>query len=136
MESLNDENDLILTLRESRKTSLLLNVENATWLVETKLDDFVKNKQSDDDYQMQLTTEEKESWSDVVEKIKGEIAGLIEIEKKLNASKSDGNELEKYLEQLRAKFLSEQNVSSPTFVILCGINCRLIVIHLRSHFPF
>jgi len=121
MEVLNNENDLILTFRENKKASLLLDVESATWLVETKLDDFVKNKlQSGVDNEMQLLTsseEEKESWSEMASRIKEGVAGLIEVEDSRNALVNEGNELEKCLGQLRAKFLSEQNVSISNFPI-------------------
>ncbi|KAL7442873.1 hypothetical protein ACHAXH_009438, partial [Discostella pseudostelligera] len=56
-----------------------------------------------------LNSEEKESWSDMAARIKEEVAGLIEVEDSRNALLKEGNELEKCLGQLRAKFLSEQN---------------------------
>jgi hypothetical protein len=133
MEVLNNENDLILTFRENKKASLLLDVESATWLVETKLDDFVKNKLSGENEMQLLNSEEKESWSDMAARIKEEVAGLIEVEDSRNALVKEGNELEKCLGQLRAKFLSEQNVSVPIIQysnILHQLSCSHIFISI------
>ena len=121
MECLNNENDVILTFRENKKTSLLLDVDNVTWLVETKLDDFVKNN---DNHQL-LSSEEKHSWNDIAGRIKVEVGGLFEVEEARNALAKEGSELEKCLEQLRAKFLSEQNVSLSSTRHMNEIVCNM-----------
>ena len=112
MERLNNENDLILTLRENKKTSLLLDVDNVSWLVETKLDDFVKKKISKENDMQLPTSEEKDSWNEIAARIKDEVSGLFAVEETRNDLTNDGIELEKCLEQLRAKLRSEQTVSS------------------------
>lgn len=124
MECLNNENDIILTFRENKKTSLLLDVDNVTWLVETKLDDFIKNN---DNHQL-LTSEEKHSWNGIAGRIKDEVAGLFEVEEARNALAKEGSELEKCLEQLRAKFLSEQNVSLSSTRHMNEIVCSIVFI--------
>ncbi len=112
MECLNNENDFILTFRANKKTSLLLDVDNLSWLVETKLDDFVKNKLTNENEMQLRTSEEKDSWNEIADRIKDEASGLFEIEETRNSLTNEGIELEKYLEQLREKLRSEQNVSS------------------------
>lgn len=112
MDRLNNENDLILTLRENTKTSLLLDVKCVSWLLETTLDDFVKNNLSTDNEAQMLTSEENDSWNTIAARVKDEVSRLFEVEETRNALMNDGTELEQCLEELRAKFLLEQNVSS------------------------
>lgn len=130
MDRLNNENDLILTFRENKKTSLLLDVESVSWLVETTLEDFVKNKLSTDNEVQVLTPEEKDSLNTIAARIKDQVSGLFEVEERRNALMNDGNELEQCLEELRAKFRLEQNVSSS---INCDMNGDRYLLYSSTH---
>jgi len=110
MESLNNENDFILTHRENKKISQLLDAETVNWFVEIKLN--ATTKHGIDGADEVHTVDESERWSEDATRAKDESAGLIEIEGRSYELTKKKNELEKFLQQLRAKFLLEHSVSS------------------------
>ncbi|KAL3783946.1 hypothetical protein ACHAW5_010460 [Stephanodiscus triporus] len=107
MESLNNENDFILTHRENKKMSQLLDAETVNWFVEIKLNATMKHGIDGVD-EMQMV-DESERWSEDATRAKDELAGLIEIEGRSSELTKKMNELEKFLQQLRAKFLLEHS---------------------------
>ena len=118
MEALNNENDFILTHREDKKLSHLLDAETANWLVGIELDDAVvaaRNGMTDDDDGADEADNECESssrWSEEVSaRVKDGVADLIEIEGRGDDLTRKVNELEMFLQQLRARFLLEHSVS-------------------------
>ena len=75
---INNEIDLHQTNDEHKKTSKLLDAENVTWIVETKLDVLVKNSMTNDttggvEDEMQNTTTE---WDGVVSLTKGGVVRI------------------------------------------------------------
>ena len=106
MEVINDENDFILTKAENTKTSKYLNVENVEHIVETKLTNFVTmNNNNNGDGQ---TADE---WNEIATLVKDETAGLAKVEENGIVQAKEMKELEQLIHQLRARFLSENNVS-------------------------
>lgn len=118
MEALNNENDIILTHRENKKLSHLLDAETANWLVGIELDDAVvaaaRNGTVDDDCAEVADNWGGESsrWSEEVSaRVRDEAADLIEIEGRGDDLTRKTNEMEMFLQQLRARFLLEHSVS-------------------------
>lgn len=105
MDAINDENDFILTKAENTKTSKYLNVENVEHIVETKLNNFVTMNNNNGDAQ---TADE---WNEIATLVKDETAGLAKAEENGNVQAKEMKELEQFIHQLRAKFLSENSVS-------------------------
>lgn len=105
MESLNNENDFILTNRENKKTCQLLDTENVNWLSETKL--VAKTTSKMDGVDELQAAEENEKWREVAAQVNEELAGLVDAEGKGGAATKESNELEQFIQQLRSKFLSE-----------------------------
>ena len=114
MDVINNEIDLHQTNDEHKKTSKLLDTENVTWIVETKVDVLVKNDNGGgvEDDEMQNTTTE---WDGVVSLTKEELSGLANVEERREGTMNEMKLLEQTIHQLRAKFLSTHTVS------LCGI---------------
>lgn len=104
MESLNNENDFILTNCENKKLSHLLDVDNVQWLLEIKLPAMLSNMHDGN----ANNTEENDG---IVGRIKDEAALLIEIEGKSEALVEQTTELEILLQQLRTKFTNKHTVS-------------------------
>jgi len=115
MESLTTESDYLLSRRENQKTSALLDPEHVNWLIENKLDVLANRNDSTG------VASGNEKWSEITTRVKEELAGMVEDEEE--AALKENNELEPFLQQLRAKVLSENNVSSQR------TNC------LSAHFP-
>ena len=105
MDAINDENDFILTKAENTKTSKYLDVENVEHIVETKLNNFVTIYTDNGDAQ---TADE---WNEIATLVKDETAGLAKAEENGNVQAKEMKELEQFIHQLRAKFLSENSVS-------------------------
>ena len=122
MEALNDENDIILTHRENKKLSHLLDAATANWLVRIELENAVvvaarNGTMVDDDFGAEVADNgggERSSsrWSEEVSaRVKDEAADLIEIEGRVDDLTRKTNEMEMFLQQLRARFLLEHSVS-------------------------
>ena len=112
MDVINNEIDLHQTNDEHKKTSKLLDSENVTWIVETKLDVLVKNSMNDTngdgvDEMQNITTE----WDGVVSLTKEELSGLANVEERREVVVNEMKMLEQTIHQLRAKFLSKHTVS-------------------------
>ena len=105
MDSLTTESDHLLRKRANKKMAALLDAEQVNWLLETKLDALAK---SPDEMQ---TTEGGEKLSDVISRVKEELAGMVEDDAKKEAAERERNELEQLLQQLRAKVMAENSVS-------------------------
>mmetsp|Transcript_26070 Transcript_26070/g.47289 ORF Transcript_26070/g.47289 Transcript_26070/m.47289 type:complete len:284 (+) Transcript_26070:99-950(+) len=103
MESLATESDYLLSRRENNKTSALLDAEHVNWLIENKLDVLANRNDS-----MEAASG-NEKWSDITTRVKEELAGMVEDGAKEEAALKENNELEPFLQQLRAKVLSENN---------------------------
>ena len=118
MDVINNEIDLHQTNDEHKKTSKLLDSENVTWIVETKLDVLVKNDNGDsvDNVEMQNTTTE---WDGVVSLTKEELSGLANVEERREVVVNEMKLLEQTIHQLRAKFLSKHTVSSCCYIVVC-----------------
>jgi hypothetical protein len=109
MESLNNENDFILTNCENRKLSHLLDVDNVQWLLEIELPSMLSNMHEGRDDNI---NDDDDGVNDgIVGRIKDEAAILIEIEGKSEALVEQTTELEILLQQLRTKFTNEHTVS-------------------------
>lgn len=100
MESLNNENEFILTNRENKKMSQLLNADNVQWFVKIELMDAGRDGDK---------MHEGIQWNDVVARAQDEAATLIEIEGKRDALLKQTAELETILKQLRTKFMYTHN---------------------------
>ena len=120
MEALNDENDIILTQRENRKMSNLIDAETATWLVEMiGLDNGAAAMQDgyglmDHGGATMVEDELGEGYNSELgyaARVKEATADLIEIEGRGGELTKRANELGDTLGQLRAKFLIENRVS-------------------------
>ena len=122
MDVINNEIDLHQTNDDHKKTSKLLDAENVTWIVETKLDVLAKNSMNDDNGggvdDMQNTTE----WDGVVSLTKEELSGLTNVEERREVTVNEMKMLEQTNYQLRAKFLSAHTVS-------CSCCCLLLILH-------
>lgn len=105
MEVINDENDFIFTKADNTKTSRYLDVENVEHIVETKLNNFVAMNNNNGNDQ---TADE---WDEIATSVKDEAAGLAKVEESGNVQAKEMKELEQLIHQLRAKFLSENDVS-------------------------
>lgn len=105
IESLNNENDFILTNCENRKLSHLLDVDNVQWLLEIELPSMLSNRYDGHD------DNNSEDEDGIVVRIKDEAALLIEIEGKSEALVEQTTELEELLQQLRTKFTNKHTVS-------------------------
>mmetsp|Transcript_3974 Transcript_3974/g.8930 ORF Transcript_3974/g.8930 Transcript_3974/m.8930 type:complete len:172 (-) Transcript_3974:280-795(-) len=101
MESLTTESDYLLSRRENQKTSALLDPEHVNWLIENKLDVLANRNDSTG------VASGNEKWSEITTRVKEELAGMVEDEEE--AALKENNELEPFLQQLRAKVLSENN---------------------------
>ena len=101
MDTLNDEVDHLLNLKEDRKIAALLDVEQVNWLVEMKLG-------------AAAPAGDMETNGTVRERCSDELAGMIQDEAKFKVAEKDGGELEQILRQLRAKFMAENGVSVDT----------------------
>ena len=110
MDALNNENHFILTQRENKKTSQLLDVDNVNWLVETKLNAMANNRAIEGGADG-MQTEESEQWNDIATRVKDELVALAEVEQRGADLVNESNELEQMLQQLRDKFLAEHGVS-------------------------
>ena len=117
MDVINNEIDLHQTNDEHKKTSKLLDTENVTWIVETKLDVLVKNDNGgggdNDEMQNSTTTE----WDGVVSLTKEELSGLVNVEERREVVVNEMKMLEQTIHQLRAKFLSKHTVSNCIVVV-------------------
>jgi len=122
MDVINNEIDLHQTNDEHKKTSKLLDTENVTWIVETKLDVLVKNSMTndttggvEDEMQNNTTTE----WDGVVSLTKEELSGLANVEERREVVVNEMKMLEQTIHQLRAKFLSKHTVSCCCYIVVC-----------------
>ena len=132
MDVINNEVDLHQTNDEHKKTSKLLDAENVTWIVETKLDVLAKNSMNDDNGggvdDMQNNTTE---WDGVVSLTKEELSGLTNVEEKREVTVNEMKMLEQTIHQLRAKFLSKHTVSWYCCLFVCGfVVCSVLYINL------
>jgi len=120
MDVINNEIDLHQTNDEHKKTSKLLDAENVTWIVETKLDVLVKNSNDTcggvDNDEMQNTTTE---WDGVVSLIKEESSGLVNVEERREVVVNEMKLLEQTIHQLRTKLLSKHTVSCCCSIVVC-----------------
>ena len=121
MDVINNELDLHQTNDEHKKTSKLLDAENVTWIVETKLDVLVNNSNDNDggggnvDEMQNSTTE----WDGVVSLTKEELSGLANVEERREVTVNEMKLLEQTVHQLRAKFLSKHTVSCCCYIVVC-----------------
>jgi len=108
MESLNNENDIILTNRQNKKICQLLDAENVTWLCDTKLVARTTTTTGEvDGADEPRAAEESERWREVAARVNEELTGLVDVEEKGGAAAKESAELEQFIQQLRSKFLSE-----------------------------
>jgi hypothetical protein len=108
MESLNNENDFILTNCENRKLSHLLDVDNIQWLLEIELPSMLSNMHEGRDDNI---NDDDKVHDGIVGRIKDEASLLLEIEGKSEALVEQTTELEILLQQLRTKFTNKHTVS-------------------------
>ena len=116
MDVINNEIDLHQTNDEQKKTSKLLDAENVTWIVETKLDVLVKNSMNDNGGDVDEIQNTATEWDGVVSLTKEELSGLANVEERREGTVNEMKLLEQTIHQLRTKFLSKHTVSCCLFV--------------------
>ena len=128
MDVINNEIDLRQTNDEDKKTSKLLDAENVTWIVETKLDVLAKNSMNDDNGggvdDMHNNNNTTTEWDGVISLTQEELSGLSNVEEKREVTMNEMKLLEQTIHQLRTKLLSTHTVSCCCIVfnvVVCSV---------------
>ena len=103
MESICYESDFLLTKREHKKATRYLDSGEVNWLMDSKVAAFANGN-------VGVVDNGNTNWNEIYSNTKDELVGLVEVEQK-SGEVNETNQLEQYLQQLRAKFTSEHAVS-------------------------
>ena len=107
MDSLSTESDYLLRRKENKKIAALLDADQVKWLVETKLEALANTNDGAGEVR---AAEGDEKWGDVASRVKEEMAGMVDDNATKEAATKENNELEQFLQQLRAKVMAENSV--------------------------
>ena len=103
MDSVCYESDFLLTKCENKKATRFLGSDEVNWLMESKVAAFATGNSG-------VADDGNTNWNEVYTNAKDELVGLIEIEQN-SGEANETNQLEQYLQQLRAKFTAGHAVS-------------------------